>query len=146
MSCFIKSRIVQEIMVLLVLPGISGCATIISGTSQQVSFTSEPSGARVTVGDKKVITPATLDLSRSNFYVVQFSKDGYHTAEVALRQEENMMVFVNIGLYAAAIIPGIVALMIDVATGAQWKLDPEKIQVQLTPRKAGEPLRIESIN
>lgn len=98
------------------------------------------------VGKMKTLTPGTLTLRRGSYHVAHVSKDGYHTAEVVLRQESNMVVMVNIALYAFAIVPGLIGIMIDGWSGAAARLDPEKSHVRLTPRKAGEPLRVESIN
>lgn len=142
----LKSYHARVLLILLVLPGISGCATIISGSSQDVKFISDPPGALVKVGDVEAVTPATLALPRSRFHVVQISKDGYHTAEVALRTEEHPVQYLNMVLMFAAIIPCFVGIVVDNATGARWQFNTEMVTVHLTPVRVGETPRIESKN
>lgn len=48
-----------------VLACTTSCAAMFTGTSNEVLFTSEPSGAIVEVGDLQVTTPGTLDIPKS---------------------------------------------------------------------------------
>jgi uncharacterized protein YceK len=57
----------------------SGCATIVHGTTQPISFSSNPEGAEVFVnGSARGVTPTTLTLPRSSSsYNVVYKKAGY---------------------------------------------------------------------
>lgn len=69
---------------LLILAG--GCATIIGKTDREVTFTSTPPGAKVSVESKKpgryysCTTPGTIKMSKKSSYFATFSLDGYHSA------------------------------------------------------------------
>jgi hypothetical protein len=53
-----------------------GCATISRGTHEDLSIDSAPSGALATLSDgQSCNTPCTLKISRSEAYIVKFSKD-----------------------------------------------------------------------
>lgn len=114
---------------------IIGCASIVSGTRQNVSISSVPTGAKVKIErpgavQTKVIewegtAPATIKLKRKYEYLVTISMDGYKTAEVLLEHGMNGWVFGNL-LFA-----GIPGLIIDLINGAAMKLEPDEISVTL---------------
>lgn len=107
------------------------CATIFGGGSpKQVSLTSNPPGAAVTVTNKagetvfNGTTPTTAALSRkagyfqSAKYQAEFSKKGYATQTVNIDGSINPMYFGNF------IFGGLLGLLIvDPLTGAMWTLD-----------------------
>ncbi len=80
-------------ILLLSVVGVSlvfGSATLISGTTQSVSFNSEPEGARVLVdGIQKCKTPCTLSLTRGANESVTFQKDGYANKTLPLESSYN---------------------------------------------------------
>ena len=65
---------------------LSSCATIIKGTTEQVSFNSEPDGANVVLlrknkADKTVCkTPCTAEVHKKT-KEVRFEKDGYYNEQ-----------------------------------------------------------------
>ena len=64
----------------LVLAGLlSGCAMMVNGSMQRVSFESNPAGAKVVVDGQTGITPTTLYLSRNRTYSVSMELEGYKT-------------------------------------------------------------------
>jgi hypothetical protein len=59
---------------------VTGCASIISGSKQEISFSSKPTAATVTIqpGDQKITTPGKIELERKNGpYRVTFNYEGY---------------------------------------------------------------------
>lgn len=62
----------------------TGCATIVSKSSKDVTFTSEPAGAKVTIESRKpgryytTTTPGTITLSKKASYFATFSLEGFH--------------------------------------------------------------------
>jgi hypothetical protein len=122
---------------------ISGCASIVSKSSYPVSINSTPSGANITVKDKKGRdvysgnTPANFKLpagagffSKAS-YTVTFGMDGYDTRTVPID-------FKLDGWYIGNIIFGglIGFLIVDPATGAMWKLDTEFVNETLSKTSA----------
>lgn len=67
---------------ILLLSGVcilsSGCASIIHGTTQELSLSSNPSGARVQAdGNQMGETPTKVTLKRKTDHVLVFNKEGY---------------------------------------------------------------------
>lgn len=112
---------------LMALLTMSGCATIINGTTQEVSVTSEPSGATVTTGSLKVTTPSTLELKRKHTHLLTFSKEKYQTETVKLEPVLSGAVAGNI------LAGGLIGWGVDAASGADSRLVPESAHVVLKP-------------
>ena len=105
---------------------LSGCATIVSGTNQKVSVTSQPSGAKVTADGKTTsITPTDFTLERKSDHTLEFSKEGYKNAVVMLKKTMNGMGFGN------ALVGGVIGIGVDMVSGADNKLIPERVDLKL---------------
>ena len=75
----------------------SGCASIISGTNQAVTFDSSPQGAEVSIDGAYVgHTPVTMKLAKNKKDMVQFKKDGYRTVSRELTKKFDPVAIVNI--------------------------------------------------
>jgi len=118
-----------------------GCATIISGTKQQVSVNSTPQSAEVsikTMGGIPVFngkTPASAALQRKNEYLVTVKMAGYSEQTVQISRTINTWVIGNL------LCGGIPGLIVDGVTGALWNLDPEAIHVELVvAMQDGQPV------
>lgn len=115
---------------LLVLP-IAGCASIISGSKQEVNLTSHPAAANVTITNEKGMvvwsgtTPATIELARDKEYFVKAEVPGYEPATVHIDQSLNGWFIGNL------LCGGIIGGLIDYATGAMWTLDPDMVTIEL---------------
>ena len=69
---------------------VTGCASIISGTDQQLTFTSEPEGATVIVSGKTFgKTPITIDIDRGENQSLTFEKEGYKSYTTQLSTSMN---------------------------------------------------------
>jgi hypothetical protein len=117
---------------LLLLVGLSACATLLGGgSSQPVSVSSTPTAAAFVVKSSSGLqmasgtTPSTIRLPRKNEYQVDITMPGYAKQTLALTKGVNGWVWANL------ILGGLVGGAIDFATGAAWKLDPAQIQVSL---------------
>ena len=124
-------NILVKFLLALVLLYCTGCATIISGSRQTVEIMSIPSSAKVFInGVDWGNTPMERSLLRSNEYHLKFQLDGYKTYETKLVRAFNAWYIGNV------IFGGIIGLLIDPATGAIYKLKPEKINGE--PKKGTE--------
>ncbi len=76
----------------------TGCATIISGTTDDVSFDSIPSGAELYIdGEYTGKTPITVTVSRNTFGQKYFTirHDGYDSKRLNLVKSINVISFLN---------------------------------------------------
>ena len=109
------------ILALGVLP-ITNCAAMLKGTSEDVSFSSEPSGIEVFVNCVSMgSTPLRLKLASKDVYTIEFKRDGFETKSYRINN--------NIGAVwiVLDIIAGFVPILIDAATGAWYELDQKNI-------------------
>ena len=123
-------QVVGFLSVLFVL-FLVGCATILTGTKQDISINSSPVNATVTVktaGGVPVFsgtTPATCKLPRKDEYIVYVSMEGYKDQQIRIGHGINEWVIGNL------VCGGIPGLVVDAVTGAMWKLDPQTIHIEL---------------
>lgn len=111
---------------------LAACATIISGSTQDLDVSSVPPGATVTAepGGYRVTTPAKLTLKRKDApYRLTFALDGYEPYNVTVSSGTNGWVFGNL------IIGGLIGIIVDSSSGAINKLTPGEVHANLI--KAG---------
>jgi hypothetical protein len=115
---------------LLVLAG--GCATIFGGgTSQAVSFTSDPVPARFVVKSSSGLqmaqgkAPSTVELPRRNEYQIEITAPGYEPQTMVLTKGINGWFWANL------VFGGVVGGAIDFLSGAAWKLEPALVNVSM---------------
>lgn len=115
--------------------GFGGCASIIHGGSQNVSFDSSPPGATVRLGNGMRFTaPKTVSLPRGKDQIVTFEKEGYKQEQVTITREFNAVPTILGNIFWL-----VIGVVVDVVTGAAWSLEPENVVVELekdAPKKA----------
>jgi hypothetical protein len=122
----------------------TSCATIFSGTTQDVVFNSNPPGAKVTifvdgVSSSVVTTPSTVNLSRGKKVRVDFVADGYAPLSMALEKG-------TAGWYWANLITmNLIGMVIDLVDGAAYKFD-DQVMVTLTKSPGGANSRLDRSN
>ena len=98
---------------------LSGCATIIRGTEQQVSINTNPVGATVQFSNGQTCTaPCTIKSARSQSLMITISKPGCNT------QTATMMPTLAGG---GVLLGG----LIDYGTGAVYDLQPNPLNITL---------------
>ncbi|HET7250501.1 MAG TPA: PEGA domain-containing protein [Gemmatimonadales bacterium] len=103
------------------------CATIIHGSSQEVSFSSQPTGAKVTVdGQPAGNTPVVAHLRRKDTHTVSITMDGYQPFEIATTRSVSGWVWGNI------VFGGLIGLAVDAITGGLYNVKPDQVQAQLS--------------
>ncbi len=113
------------IFVLIILL-FNGCATIFHGTSDKVSFSSEPFGCKVYVnGQLMGDTPLELKLESKKSYSIEFKKDGYESKTVQITNS------IAGGYVVLDILFGFVPVIVDAATGAWYTLDQDHVNAVL---------------
>ncbi len=107
----------------------SGCATLFSGTSEDVAFTSHPPGAQVLIDGEDIgRTPLTYRVDRSTFRrsEVTLRMAGYRSEAFPLRRSLNSTALFNC--------TSILSWGTDALTGAMMEYSPNKYFVELTPK------------
>lgn len=113
-----------NIILFVIILFTTGCATMVTGTTQTIPIKSEPSNAIIKVDGKVVsVTPGELKLDRKRDHNVEISKDGFRTRRIILRRTLNPAGIFNPVPF--------VGLIIDMETGANWYLTPKKIDIKL---------------
>lgn len=119
-----------SLWILLLVFLISGCASIIDGKRQAMTFNSVPEGAHVVVnGITSGTTPANIVVDRSFFNdtVVVIKKNGYSDMEIKLAKSTNWWFLGNI------LFPGLYGTTMDAISGAIIQYQPDQYHVTLTP-------------
>lgn len=135
------NKIIFFIGLIVTLLLFSGCSTIVNGTTQSVSISSDPQGADVLVDGEFVgNTPVAVDLKRKHNHLVTVSLDGYETQQIAINKVMSGAVAGNI------LAGGLIGWGIDAANGSQYKLKPDTIALQLRPGTTDESTLISSVD
>lgn len=102
------------------------CGTLVNGTSQEIAFSSIPTGAKVTIGGKIIgNTPLKSDLKRKDTHFVKVELEGYQSYEMAFTRKVSGWVWGNI------LLGGLIGLAIDAHQGGMYKLIPEQLNAEL---------------
>ena len=107
----------------------TSCATILSGTSDEINFTSDPKGADIMLDGLKVgKTPARVSIKRPGFgnKEITLKLDGYEDRTFMLQKEFNTMIICNLASW-----PG---WIIDIITGSVMKYSKTNYDVDLDPK------------
>jgi hypothetical protein len=110
---------------------IVGCASIIHGTRQNITVTTLPTKANVsikTIGGIEVFngtTPVLTKISRNNEYDVFVTLEGYKVTKVHISKNFDALFLGNL------LCGGVVGMIIDGVNGAMWKLEPNAININL---------------
>ena len=130
-------RVLAGLSLFALVMNSGGCATIISGTHQEVPVTTVPKGATVQVdGDATYTTPVTIELKRKDNHELLISHPGYHSVRVPVVKKLNNAVFGN--LLAGGLVGGVV----DASSGASNNLKPDRIDLTLKAVREGETLQV----
>jgi hypothetical protein len=105
---------------------ITSCATILSGSKQNVKFSSNPSTATVIIDDTEVgKTPFEMKLARGSEHNVSIKLEGYKTFQVKLTKKLNGWFIGNV------LIGGLIGIIVDASTGAMYNLTPTDIYAEM---------------
>ncbi|MDX9959688.1 MAG: hypothetical protein RBT68_14710 [Spirochaetia bacterium] len=143
-----KNRILMIVVITFGLLPMIGSATIMKGGEQNMSFTSDPKDAPVSVYNSSGIvvaggrTPITLPISRGDGYFkpgkyrVVFEAPGYSPKEIWLTGSLEAGWYLVGNLFLSGWIGW---LVVDPITGAMWNLKPSVVSANLDPSLAEAP-------
>jgi PEGA domain-containing protein len=106
----------------------TSCATIISGSTQEVSFNSEPQGVEVTVGGKVIgKTPVTLQMDKKSGQMVEFNLEGYR------RQTRSLETRIDGWFWGNIVLGGLFGSTTDGIAGSVHEYSPGQYFVTMAP-------------
>lgn len=110
----------------------TGCSTIIRGTTEEFSITSDPSGADIRLSNGMTcVTPCLLEVKRRPGFTVTARKDGYEPAEAVVTSSVSGG---GGGAMAGNIIfGGLIGGAVDATNGSLNKLEPNPLHLILRP-------------
>lgn len=115
--------------------GGGGCASLVSGTTQQMSFQTTPDEVTVTVSGRIIgKTPVTVQLDKKSDQTLVFTKDGYKPVTMQLTTSLDSWFWGNI------VLGGFIGSTVDGLSGAVHEYSPSQYFVTLQP----EGVRTES--
>lgn len=111
---------------------LGGCATVIDGASQPVTFKSNPEGVEIyrVNGARLGVTPFTAQMARDGDHQFVAKKEGYKAQVVKLAFKKNNTTHAN----ALSPMTFAVGDMVDTFSGAQFDLEPE-VNFTMKPAK-----------
>jgi hypothetical protein len=102
---------------------LTSCATLFKGSSEEINFNSNPTGAEVWIDGKMMgHTPYNLNLITKKIYIIEFKFNG-QTKTVNLNNH------VGAGWVVLDVLAGLVPIIIDAVTGAWYGLDQKNVNV-----------------
>lgn len=126
-------RSVNRTLAVTIFAVLPGCASIVNGKTQTVSFQSTPSGATVSLSGLPIgATPISTVVQRKNDQTLEVSKDGYKTFSTKMNTKIEPWFWGNI------LIGGIVGSVTDAVTGAMYEYEPGQYLVTLEPENASK--------
>jgi len=121
-------KYIYTVILIAAAASINGCATIVSGTDQNLTFDSEPDGATVSVAGKVVgKTPTSVQLKKKTEQSLTFEKEGYKTHTTQLATKMDGWFWGNI------LLGGLIGSTTDGVSGAVNEYAPDHYYVTLTP-------------
>ncbi|MFT7290050.1 MAG: hypothetical protein ACI9RY_000627 [Reinekea sp.] len=106
---------------------LASCATIISGTYQDLSFDSSPQGAEVYLDNVLVgNTPFVFEAEKNVYTMFRIEKDGYRTVQRETKRSFDVVTLLGLPFYAFPITA-------DAITGAVYEYNPGSYFIELQP-------------
>jgi hypothetical protein len=112
---------------------LTGCATVINGTSQDYQIDSMPSGAKATLSSGETCTtPCEISLKRRNDLSVAFELAGYKSESVLVQSRTGGAGVGNI------LLGGVIGAGVDASNGSMNSLYPRPLQIKLAAQGSSD--------
>jgi len=123
----------------VLLCGLTGCATLFTGTRDTIRFDSDPRGAEVYINGERICrTPCQTPVRRSmGIREASLRLDGYETRVFRLETDFNYVSLLNLSF--------LVGWAVDIATGAIIRYDRRDYRFDLVPAPVSAWRRADTI-
>lgn len=127
------------VSVICIAASVGACGSITRGTTEQITFVSEPGGAAMTTnkGYACPTTPCSLEIARSDEFVATFSKPGYRQATVNVQTK--LVTTGAAGFAGNLLAGGVVGMGVDAYNGAAYDHYPNPVIAKMTPMSRPRP-------
>lgn len=121
----------RNILVIGLMAWLTGCASLVDGKRQSVSFASNPDGATVSINGRQLgKTPVTVMLDRqSGIQSLSFTKEGYKSKDLPIQAGINSWFWGNV------LLGGLYGSTTDALSGAAYEYKPGDFMVTLEPNE-----------
>jgi len=115
---------------------VSGCASVVRGTTDKVSINSNPPDAaiRTSLGHSCPASPCTVEVSRKESFTAFAEKEGYKPGSIYIGT--NMSGKGAAGLAGNILVGGLIGVGVDAMTGATLDHFPNPALITLVPVEA----------
>jgi hypothetical protein len=120
------------------LVGLGGCATVFRGSSEEITFSTQPSKATIRLSTgQSCRTPCALEVSRKGEIFVTVTKDGYKEFQTALPASIDGGSLAGYTAFNIIMLPG-VNDVVDYNTRANYSRKPNPLHIELIADSSSE--------
>ena len=129
-----SSRWLVRVLLVAICTMSASCALIFQGSTEEITVTSEPPGATVTLntGETKT-TPFTMTVPRNQDLQLHFQKAGYQPVNIADNSRVEPIAIIVDG------IPLMIPWAVDASAGAGYEHQQSTVAAHLTPETGASP-------
>ncbi len=122
-------------MTIAVALSVSACGTVTRGSNEDVTFNSDPPGAKVLTSTGLVCqaTPCTFPISRKQEFIATFELPGHHSQQIEVKTEVSGGGAA--GMAGNIVAGGLVGIVVDASTGATLDHTPNPVFATMVPIK-----------
>ncbi|MGB7650417.1 MAG: PEGA domain-containing protein [Gallionella sp.] len=118
------------VLLSLVVLSLTGCASVLKGTDQVLTFTSDQDGAQVLLDGVSVgVTPLSMKVKKNSKSTVMVKKDGFRTQTMPLDKKYDGVALLNIFWDFSTT---------DLITGAAYEYEPNTYYFKLLKEDAAK--------
>jgi uncharacterized protein YceK len=131
---------VLALTALLATP-LTGCGSIMHGTTQGVGLASSPTNAKITIDNvAKGNTPVITELTRKDTHIIKLELAGFMPYETTITRKVSGWVWGNI------VFGGLVGLAVDAISGGLYELSPSEVNAALAKQSASAVSKPGTVN
>jgi len=123
----------HQLMAVFALVALTGCATVVRGTKEQVTITSSPKSATITtsIGHRCEGSPCTIKVPRKTEFTAYAKKPGYRPGSIFIGTTVKGKG--ALGLAGNVLVGGVVGVGVDAVSGAALDHYPNPAHIRLEP-------------
>ncbi len=122
-----KKNVIISLLIVFSFLILSGCATILKGTKQEITFESSPSGAKVFLDGNLIgTTPFTVKLKKNKYKSFRVELKGYQTIQRKMAKKYDLVSLLDVFWDLSTT---------DLLTGAAFEYAENSYYIELQKKK-----------